>query len=194
MSAFPNRDDCFLMVVDIQQRLYDAMEEGFRATFLRNSIILIEAAKASGIPIVVSEQYPRGLGDTIDAIGQHTTGLPRLEKLSFSCWRDRAIRERIDSLCRGTAIICGIEAHVCVMQTAFDLMAAGYQAVVSDDAVCSRRIHDRLSALGAMERSGALVYSTEAITFMLIEKAGTELFRKLSPLFRVDRGDPLLRP
>ncbi|MEN6446928.1 MAG: isochorismatase family protein [Syntrophaceae bacterium] len=194
MSAFLNRDDCFLLVVDIQQRLYDAMEAGFRETFLRNSIILIEAAKACGIPIVVSEQYPGGLGDTIDAVGQHITGIPRMEKLSFSCRRDRAIRERIDSLGRGTAIVCGIEAHVCVMQTAFDLMATGYPVVVSDDAVCSRRVHDRLSALDSMARSGALVYSTEAIAFMLIEKAGTELFRQLSPLFREDQEDPSLRP
>jgi len=81
-------------------------------------------------------------------------------------------------------VVIGIETHVCVMQTVLDLKEAGYSVVVASDAVCSRRLHDRHTALDALACSGVLVYSTEAIAFMLMEKAGTELFKQLSPLFK----------
>jgi nicotinamidase-related amidase len=187
MKNILNRDESFLIVVDIQQRLHDAMEDAVRETFLKNSIILIEAAHACGMPIVVSEQYPKGLGKTIDMIETHIRDIPRHEKLSFSCYRDLNIKNVIASLDRRTALICGIEAHVCVMQTALDLLAEGYGVAVPSDAVCSRRPHDRIVAMKAMAHAGAMIYSTESIVFMLIEKAGTELFKRLSPLFKGDR-------
>jgi len=177
-------EDCMLLVVDIQQRLMAAMEEGFKGTFLKNGIILIEAARALELPILVSEQYPKGLGSTIDEVGSLLEGVPRYEKLFFSCYRDQAIQARVDSLARKTVIVSGIETHVCVFQTVIDLLMAGYRVVVADDAVCSRRPHDRQTALQAMNRAGALVYSTEMIVFMLLEKAGAERFKKVSPLFR----------
>jgi nicotinamidase-related amidase len=177
-------EDCMLLVVDIQQRLFVAMEEGFKGTFLKNGIILMESAKALGLPIVVTEQYPKGLGATIDEVGAVLEGAPRYEKLFFSCYRDQAIQEAIDGAGRKTVIVSGIETHVCVFQTVVDLLMAGYRVVVASDAVCSRKASDRLTALDEMARAGALVYSTEMIVFMLLEKAGTEPFKKLSPLFR----------
>jgi nicotinamidase-related amidase len=177
-------EDCQLLVVDIQQRLFAAMEEGFRETFLKNGLILMESAKVLDVPIVVSEQYPRGLGPTIDQVAPVLEQAPRYEKLFFSCYRDQAIQGKIDGLDRKTVIIAGIETHVCVFQTVIDLLMAGYRVVVADDAVCSRRRSDRETALLEMGRAGALVYSTEMIVFMLLEKAGTELFKRLSPLFR----------
>jgi nicotinamidase-related amidase len=177
-------EDCALLVVDIQQRLYAAMEEGFRDTFLKNGLILMKSARAFGMPIVVSEQYPKGLGSTISEVAAVLEGVPRHEKLFFSCYRDQAIQARIDELKRKTVIIAGIETHVCVFQTVIDLLMAGYRVVVADDAVCSRRASDRQSALAEMARAGAQVFSTEMIAFMLLEKAGTALFKELSPLFR----------
>jgi nicotinamidase-related amidase len=184
MSVFLKREDCLLVVVDIQERLYGAMDAGFKDTFLKNSIVLIETAKASGIPLVVSEQYPKGLGKTVSEISRSLGDIPCLEKFSFSCYREKALKNAIDSTGKRAAIICGIETHVCVMQTVLDLMAAGYSVAVASDAVCSRRMHDRLTALEAMGRSGALIYSTETIAFMLMEKAGTPLFKQISPLFK----------
>jgi hypothetical protein len=177
-------DDCLLMVVDIQKRLMAAMEEGFKGTFLKNSIILIEASKGLSLPLLVSEQYPGGLGNTIDEVGSLLEGVPRYEKMFFSCYRDQAIQARVDELARKTVIVTGIETHVCVFQTVVDLLMAGYRVVVADDAVCSRRGHDRQTALVEMGRAGAVVYSTEMVVFMLLEKAGTERFKKVSPLFR----------
>lgn len=185
MSVHPLRaEDCMLMVVDIQQRLFAAMEEGFRDTFLKNARILIQAAQGLDLPVVVTEQYSKGLGSTIDEVASVLEGVPRYEKLFFSCYRDRAIQAAVDGLSRKTVLILGIETHVCVFQTVLDLLMAGYRVVVADDAVCSRRAHDRQTALAELGRAGALVYSTEMIAFMLLEKAGTQAFRKLSPLFR----------
>jgi nicotinamidase-related amidase len=177
-------EDCMLMVIDIQQRLYDAMEEGFREVFLRNSTVLLEAAAVFGMPLIVSEQYPKGLGDTIPEVSTRITGVPKYEKLSFSCYRDAAIKAALDGPAKKTVIVIGIEAHVCVFQTVIDLLNSGYRVVVADDAVCSRRVSDRNTSLFEMSRAGALLYSTEMIVFALLEKAGTVQFKQLAPLFK----------
>lgn len=177
-------EDCMLMVIDIQQRLYSAMEKGFRETFLKNSIILLKTAHAFEMPVLVSEQYPKGLGRTIDEIGAHIAGIPAYEKMHFSLYRDSVINGRVDSLAKKTVIVTGIEAHVCVFQTVIDLLMAGYRVIVADDAVCSRRSHDRHTALAQMGRAGAMIYSAEMVAFMLLQKAGTQQFKKLAPFFR----------
>jgi nicotinamidase-related amidase len=177
-------EDCLLMVIDIQERLYDAMEEGYREVFLKNSTILLEAAPVFGIPLIVSEQYPKGLGTTVPKVMSRIPGVARHGKLTFSCCRDAVIKASLDASAKKTVIVMGIEAHVCVFQTVIDLLRAGYRVVVADDAVCSRRTSDRNTALFEMSRAGALLYSTEMIVFALLEKAGTPLFKRLSPLFK----------
>ncbi|HHO77038.1 MAG TPA: isochorismatase family protein [Deltaproteobacteria bacterium] len=177
-------EESMLLVIDIQQRLFNAMEKDFRDVFVRNSGIMLNVAKAFDMPIVVSEQYPQGLGSTIDEILDIVEDLPRFEKLFFSCMRDRLIREQLSEKSRKTVVVIGIEAHVCVYQTVIDLLMEGYRAVVVSDAVCSRRGHDRSTALSALNEAGALVCSTETLAFMLMQKAGTPIFKKLSLLFR----------
>jgi len=184
MTPFLHRDECLLVVVDIQERLHAAMHAQSRDSYIRNSAILIETARACGMPVIVSEQYPKGLGPTIADTAAHLEGIPKHEKLFFSCYRDEGMKKAIRSTGRKTAVVAGIEAHVCVFQTALDLMEAGYRVVVACDAVCSRRPEDMNAALDAMARLGVLVYPSETIAFMLIEKAGTDLFRKLSGLFK----------
>lgn len=176
--------DCMVMVVDIQQRLFSAMEEGLRPGVARNARILLEASRVLDMPVVVTEQYPRGLGETIPELAEQVRGIHRYEKISFSCWRDPAIRKRVETLGRRTVIVTGIEAHVCVFQTVLDLLMAGYRVAAVSDAVCSRRASDRLDALREMGRAGALVYSTEMIVFMLLEKAGSTQFKMLAPFFK----------
>lgn len=184
MDAFLNKADCFLMIVDIQERLHVAMEQEIKDTYVKNGIILIRTARALDMPLIVSEQYPRGLGKTIPEVAEPLEGIPAMEKLSFSCMRDDAMKRAVHDTGRKTAIIAGIETHVCVMQTALDLMDAGFRVVIAPDAVCSRRAADRVTALDAMARLGVLVYPTETIAFMLMERAGTPEFKILSPLFR----------
>jgi nicotinamidase-related amidase len=184
MGPFLKRDSCFLLVIDIQDRLHATMEDQFKNIYVKNSVILIETAKSCQIPIIVSEQYPKGLGPTINDAAGHLEGIHRHEKLFFSCYRDEGIKKAIKSTGRKTAVIVGIETHVCVMQTAIDLLTDGYRVVIAGDAVCSRRPYDRVTSLDAMARLGVLVYPTETIAFMLMEKAGTDLFKKLSGLFK----------
>lgn len=179
-----NADDALLLVIDIQERLHKAMEAGLQAEYVKNSRILIETAKAFKMPIIVSEQYPRGLGATIPEIETALGGAPKIEKLYFSCWREEPIRGAIAQTGRTSVIVCGIETHVCVLQSVLDLLAAGYRTVLATDAVCSRRASDRQTAVAAMSAAGAVAYSTESIAFMLLEKAGTPVFKELSPLFK----------
>ena len=176
--------ECMLLAIDIQRRLYDAMDKEFREVFLKNSAILLEVAKAFDIPILVSEQYPQGLGKTLDEIGGIIEEIPRFEKVYFSCMKDPGLRGEFEKNAGKTVIVIGIETHVCVYQTALDLLSAGFRTVVISDAVCSRHSHDRLTALAALEHAGALIISTETLAFMFLEKAGTDQFKKLAPLFK----------
>jgi len=175
-------EDCMMLVVDIQQKLFGAMQNDFRDVFVKNSAIMLNVARAFEMPILVTEQYPEGLGPTIDEID--ISEIPRFEKLSFSCQRDSSIRSELEKMNRKTVIVIGIEAHVCVYQTVIDLLMSGYRTVVISDAVCSRREHDRLTALSAMDNAGAVIISTETAAFMFLERAGTGLFKKLSSLFK----------
>ncbi len=184
MGAFPSMNDTFVVVVDIQERLHAAMDPGMQNEYVRNAVILVEAARKLGLPLVVTEQYPRGLGPTIVEIGRAIEGVPRMEKTAFSCMREQSVRDRIVSTGRRTAVIAGIEAHVCVMQTALDMLDAGMTPIVAADAVCSRRMRDASTALDAVARLGVLVYPSESIVFMLLERAATPEFKALSPLFK----------
>ncbi len=176
--------ECMLLVIDIQERLYAAMEPAFKETMVKNANILIETAKAFEMPIVVSEQYPKGLGNTITPLEENLKEIPKTEKLFFSCCREEPIKASIRKEKRGTVIVLGIETHVCVLQTVLDLLYDGYDVVLASDAVCSRREFDRTASIEAMRDAGAIIYPTESIAFMLMEKAGTLVFKQLSPLFK----------
>jgi len=173
-----------LLVIDVQERLHKVMESEMKDLSVKNTIILLEVARVYGIPLVLTEQYPRGLGKTIDALEVYLRETPHHEKLHFSCYRDDSIRSVLDAHTRNTVIVAGIETHVCVLQTVLDLCEAGYRVFVAGDAVSSRRASDRIMALDLMARAGALVCSTETISFMLMEKAGTDTFKQLSVLFK----------
>lgn len=148
--------------------------------------ILIAGALELGVPITVSEQYPAGLGATVkdiqDAVGVHAVRHP---KLDFSCMRDPAIRAAIDAQAktRRQLIVTGIEAHVCVLQTALDAAEAGYSVFVVEDAVSSRKEASRASALRRIE-GNAVAVTTEMVIFEWLQRAGTDSFRKLSKLVR----------
>ncbi len=178
------RDDTALIVIDMQERLAAAMNETVMAQAVKNTAILIETAGTFGMPVVVSEQYRKGLGPTLPRLQEKIAGCDVLEKLYFDCTRDDALDRKIASVGRKTFVITGIETHVCVFQTALSLLTKGCRVVVASDAVASRRKHDWEYSLRALDRAGAIIYPTETISFMLLEKAGTPEFKKLSPLFK----------
>jgi nicotinamidase-related amidase len=172
-----------LLVVDIQERLAPAMPESVLAHLLRNTRLLIEAARRLGLPIVVSQQYPKGLGGTLPPIEEALAGaehLHRFDKLEFSAADCEAFAELAPRLRRDQWIVCGMEAHVCVYQTARGLVARGYDVHVPADAICSRAKANWQVALGLLERSGAIVTATETCVFDLLERAGGDDFKALS--------------
>jgi len=182
-----SRSRAALLVVDIQDRLLPAMPADALADVMRNSAILITAAAQLGLPIVVSQQYPRGLGATArpieDALAQ-ARGVHRFDKLEFSAAAAPAFAALAPGLVRDQWILCGMETHVCVYQTARDLVARGWAVHLCADAVCSRTPANREIGLGLMARTGAVITSTEVCAFDLLGRAGSDEFRALSKVIK----------
>jgi len=183
-DMFVDSDDSALLVIDIQERLLAAMPSEISKKVIRNTGILIEASKVFKMPQVFSEQYRKGLGPTVSSLTDRLDSTGSFEKLHFDCLKDSEIKERIDKTGKRTVIIAGMETHVCVFQTALSLLENDYNVIIATDAVSSRRKHEWQIALFTMEKAGAKIYSTETIVFMLLEKAGTPEFKKLSPMFK----------
>lgn len=166
--ALLERDRAALLLVDVQ--------EGFRPYDVFSSVVngckkLVEAVRVLDVPIIVTEQYPKGLGSTAVEIG--LDGEPRIEKSVFSAVRAQGF----DLRGRDQVIVCGIEAHVCVSQTVHDLLAQGIEVHVPADAVGSRHQIDYDTALPRLERAGAVVTTIEAALLELCERAGTPEFK-----------------
>lgn len=181
---FINKNDTSFVVVDVQERLMGAMPEDITETNLKNMKILLEAAKVLGIPVTVTEQYPKGLGPTIDDIKDSVDNFAPVEKVVFSCARSPEFESAIEGLGRKSVLLCGVETHVCVLQTAIDMVNKGYTVYVPADAVISRRELDWEKGINLIEKAGAVVGTTEAFLFQLLETAGTDEFKQISKLVR----------
>ncbi|MCC6712728.1 MAG: hydrolase [Candidatus Dadabacteria bacterium] len=182
---FLKREDTVLVVIDMQERLMSAMPDIHSRVAVRNVRVLIEAAKVLGIPVLATEQYPKGLGPTIedvtDSLGE---GVKPIEKVVFSCARAEEFGDAVKELGRSSYILAGTETHVCVLQTAVDLVNEGYNVYVPADAVVSRNDLDWQKGLDLMGKAGATVGTTEAFLFMLLERAGTDEFKAVSKLVK----------
>lgn len=165
-----------LLVVDIQEKLIPAMREDDIARVVKNTNILILAAKTLGLPVVVSQQYPKGLGVTISAIDVPADA-HRYDKMDFSSAPGLPI-------VADQWLICGMETHVCVFQTIRDLRAQHIDTFLAADAVCSRAEANYRTGIELARGLGAHVYSTEVAVFDLLERAGTEQFKILSKAVR----------
>jgi nicotinamidase-related amidase len=174
-----------LLIVDMQERLLPAMAASEVAT--RKCEILMAAAKALAVPLTVSEQYPKGLGHTVPQIGDQVGNAPVFEKNAFSCWRDEAMKKHFITHHDGgrpQVVIAGIEAHVCVLQTALDMAQAGFAVFVVADATTSRAPESAALAFARMGSAGIAVVNTEMAVFELLGKAGTPEFKRLAGLIR----------
>ena len=179
-----NSSDTLLMVIDIQDRLFQAMEKDIQSLLKKNAAILINTANEFHIPIIVTEQYRKGLGETIPELISLTENPLNLEKIHFDCIKNEEIKNAIIKTDKKTVIITGIESHICVLQTALSLIASGTRVIIASDAVASRKKEDWKAALNILSAAGAMIYPTETIAFMILEKAGTPEFKKLSPMFK----------
>lgn len=175
-----------LVVVDVQARLMPAISGANQV--LANAGILLKGAGTLGVPVTVTEQYPKGLGATVEAV---TEALPPeavvLPKITFSAAGDAAIAERIAALRgegRDQLVVCGAEAHVCVLQTALAFRNAGFNVFVVADAVSSRSPHSVSAACARLLHAGCHWVTTEMVVFEWMERAGTDDFRALSPLIK----------
>jgi len=176
-------DQAVLMVIDFQEGLIKAMDQHVGKDAIRNVQILLSFAKEMTIPVISTEQYPRGLGATVVEIKEALITDP-IEKFSFNCCSVDTFSERLDRSGRKQVILTGIEAHICVLQTCSGLVEKGYEVHVLADAVCSRRKLDWDVGLRWMEKKGAIISTTEIIAFQLLKEAGTEKFKRLSKLFK----------
>ena len=184
---------CLLVLVDVQERLLPAVAEPGRA--LAGCLKLARAAGLAGVPVAVTEQYPKGLGRTVPELRAALDALPggppaAVEKLRFSAaaalgWTYAA--ERDDN--RYWAVVAGLEAHVCVLQTAFDLLSMGYRVAVPADAVASRGPHDRDAALVRLRDHGVVVTTVESVLFEWCESADHPAFRQIQSLI-TDKSEP----
>jgi nicotinamidase-related amidase len=170
------------LVIDIQEKLFPHMENGER--FLSKCVTLLQGLKILGVPLLLTEQYPKGLGSTIGPISEVAGQSPCIEKMSFSCCDEPAVLRASEMKNRQSIIICGIEAHVCVLQTVVDLTGAGFTAVVVEDCTASRNIEDKRVAVERMRMEGAVITTCESILFELARISGTEAFKAISRLVK----------
>lgn len=177
-----NNKTAGLLIIDIQERINAVMK--FRERVVKNTVKLIKGLKILNVPIFITEQYRKGLGPTdkfiLAALGQ--SGI--IEKLNFSCCAAEPLMEQLRKNIIKQVFVCGIETHVCVLQTCLDLLAEGFQVHLVIDAISSRRKLDHEAAIDRMEQAGVILTSTESALFELLERAGTPEFKQISQLIK----------
>jgi nicotinamidase-related amidase len=176
------KENTLALIIDIQDRLFPHINE--KEILEKNIRILISGLKVLDIPILLTEQYPKGLGFTIPAIKEALSTSPAIEKTAFSCCDEPAFMKSLADSGKKSIIIAGIESHVCVLQTVLDLLKIGFQPVVVEDCVSSRKPNDKKIALKRMNQEGAIISTYESILFELARVSGTEQFKAISKLVK----------
>jgi hypothetical protein len=176
------RENTTGLFIDIQDRLFPLMQE--REQLEQNLITLTSGLKALEIPLLVTEQYTKGLGFTILPLKMALGDYSAIEKTAFSCCDEPLFMSVLSATGKKNVILCGIETHVCVLQTAVDLLQAGYQPVVIEDCVSSRKLSDKNTAIERMRQEGVIITSLESILFELTRYSGTETFKAISKLVK----------
>ena len=176
------REDTAALVIDIQEKLFPLMDR--HEALLKKCSQLIEGLKILGVPLIVTEQYPKGLGATIQEISSRTFSFPIVEKMAFSCCDEPDVLGNRAMKNSHTVLVFGIEAHVCVLQTVIDLTEKGYQPVVVADCTSSRNREDKQVAVERMRSEGAIITSCESILLELARVSGTDEFKAISRLIK----------
>jgi hypothetical protein len=176
------KENCVGLIIDIQERLFPVMHG--KNEFLTNSNRLILGLEELEVPLLITQQYTKGLGETLVEISTLISHFTAIEKIAFSCYDEPQFVKALEESQKKTVIICGIEAHVCVLQTAIDLKAAGYTPVVVFDCVASRYKNNLKLALERFRHEGIMVTSTESILFELTRSANSSAFKTISKLVK----------
>jgi len=175
---FLDKQDTALLIVDIQERLATVMKE--REKVVRNNLHLIELAKMLGMPVMVTEQYPKGLGQTVAEIREALPYYRAVEKMTFDCCGQPTFLEELKDHGKSNVVLTGMETHICVLQTCIGLLKGGINVHVAQDAICSRTKENWKTGIEFMREAGAVITCTETVLFQLLKVAGTEEFKTIS--------------
>ncbi len=173
-----------LVVIDVQEKLCAAMDVEVLRQLTKNAGILLESAQELAIPVIFTEQYVKGLGATLSELKSKAPAAACFEKLTFSCCGNEDFVRQLKATGRTQVIVCGMETHVCVLQTVIELLDDGFDVHVVKDAVMSRSSDNRQTAIEAMTQAGAVPSSTESVVFQWLKIAGSASFKKLSKLVK----------
>jgi len=176
-----NRDSV-LVVVDMQEKLIPKIFD--QHTVISNIVTLIKSAKILNIPIIITEQYPKGLGPTIPEIKDLIVPWQPIGKTCFSCFGSNDFSKQLKGLGKNNLILCGIESHVCIMQTALDGLKANYSVFFVKDSISSRTKNNKETGFERMTQAGAIPVSTEMIVFELLREAGTDKFKQIASMIK----------
>ena len=175
---FLNSQEVALLIIDIQEKQAAVMK--YKEQVVDNCLHLIELARILNLPILLTEQYPKGLGTTIPEIQEVLPDYAPFEKTAFDCCRETGFLEKVASTGRKKLILTGMETHVCILQTALGLMKGGYAVQVVQDATCSRFKKNFKIGIEFMRDAGTVITGTETVLFQILERAGTEPFKLIS--------------
>lgn len=172
-----------LVLLDMQVKLASAMPVDAMADVVKNCGILLQAAKILDVPLIVTEQYPQGLGHTLPELTALLPACNPVEKIAFSCVNEPKFNRQL-TRDHSQVVLSGMEAHICILQTALDLLATGKQVFVAEDAVISRSYANKANAIARMRDAGCVISNTESIVFEWLGMAGSDAFKTISKLVR----------
>ncbi len=173
--------NCLLILIDIQEKLVAMLEKN---TVVKQSNILLKTANILGVPTIITEQYPKGLGKTVDYLAEHLGNAKVFEKTSFSALKDEGFLDLVKSYGKKQIIIGGIESHICVHQTVADLIENGFEVYVVKDACASRKKDNFKNAIRLMRQNGAKIADTEIVLFELLKTSRHPHFKEVQALIK----------
>ncbi len=176
------KEEAIALVVDYQEKLMQVMTE--KEELEKRAEILLKGLNILGVPMIVTQQYTKGLGMTVPVLQQAAGTEHFSEKITFSCMENEDIRRSVQESGKKYVIVCGIEAHICVLQTCIDLKEAGYETILVMDCISSRKETDKEGAILRAQQDGVLLTTSEALLFELTRTAGTPVFKEISRLIK----------
>ncbi len=176
------RKDGFVVAIDFQEKLMPAMHN--KEKLVETSAKLIKGARALDMPVMVTTQYAKGLGDTVPAIAEALGDFTPIDKTTFSCCKNEAFMDAVDNINRRTAIITGAEAHICVLQTALDFIENGYKVYVVTDCIDSRDPYNKKMAIKRLESQGAVIATYEMVLYEAVKGAKEPGFKEISAIVK----------
>lgn len=176
------KEEAVLVAVDYQEKLLPAMENS--ASIEKNIVKLAKGLKVMGVPAIVTTQYARGLGQTVAPVAEAIGEFTPVDKTFFSAFRDETFREKLESMDRKTVILAGIETHICVEQTALDLLENGYDVVLAADCCGSRDLRNHRTSAARLSADGVVISGSESILYEVLQSAKASEFKEISAIVK----------